>query len=75
MDLILYLSYVNFSVISPKGANILPYTRSSKPCHVGIHWKALEYSQMSTDVPGFQYFFSFFALCCSGEISHEQPKG
>ena len=31
-----------------------------KPCHVGIHWIALtEHSQMSTHMPGFQWFFSF----------------
>ena len=34
--------------------------KSSKPCHVGIHWKTLaKYSQMSTHVPGFQSFFRF----------------
>ena len=34
----------------------------SKPCHVGIHWKALtDYSQMITHLPGFQSFSSFFA--------------
>ena len=38
------------------------FKKSSKPCHVGIHWIALaEYSQMSTHVPGFQSFFRFFA--------------
>ena len=37
------------------------FERPSKPCHVGIHWIALtEYSKMSTVVPGFQSFFSFF---------------
>ena len=30
----------------------------SKPCHVGIHWKALpQYSQMNTHLPGFRWFF------------------
>ena len=34
--------------------------KSSKPCHVGIHWKALdEYFQMSTHLSGFLSFFSF----------------
>ena len=29
--------------------------KTSKPCHVGIHWKALaKYSGMSIHVPGFQ---------------------
>ena len=32
----------------------------SKPCHVGIHCIALtEYSQMSTHLPGFNYFSGF----------------
>ena len=32
----------------------------SKPCHVGINWKALtEHSQMSTHVPGYESFFRF----------------
>ena len=34
----------------------IPY----KPCHASIHGKVLfEYSQMSTHMPGFQWFFSF----------------
>ena len=34
--------------------------KSSKPCHVGIHKKALaEYYQMSTHLPRFQYFSGF----------------
>ena len=37
--------------------------KSSKPYHLGIHWKALiEYSQMSTHLPGFRLFFSFFHI-------------
>ena len=47
--------------------------KPSKPCHAGIHWKALtEYSQMSTHLTGFQSFFSFFASFCIGKISHQQ---
>ena len=36
-----------------------------KPCHVGIHLKALaEHYQMSTIVPGFQStFFKLFSFC------------
>ena len=30
---------------------------------------------MSTDVPGFQSFFRFFASFCIGQISHPQQKG
>ena len=29
-----------------------------------------EYSQMSTDVPGFQSFFRVFVSFCIGQISH-----
>ena len=37
--------------------------KPSKPCHVGVHWIALvEFSQMSTHVPGSQTFFRYFAL-------------
>ena len=50
--------------------------KSSKPCHVGIHWKALaEFSQMSTHLPGFRSFSRFFASLCIGQISHQQHKG
>ena len=36
-------------------------SKASKPCHVGIHWKALtEYYQMSTHVAGVQSFSVFF---------------
>ena len=38
------------------------FWKSSKPCHVGIHLKALAgCSLMSTYMPGFQSFFRFFA--------------
>ena len=34
--------------------------KPSKPCHVGIHWKApAEYFHMSTHLPGFQSFSNF----------------
>ena len=47
-----------------------------KPCHVGIHWIALaEYFQMSTHLPGFQWFSGFFASFCIYQISHQQHKG
>ena len=37
------------------------FGKPSKPCHVGIQRIALaENSQISTHVPGFQSFFSFF---------------
>ena len=48
-------------------ANLIQSTRTtiylkkpSKPYHVGIHWIApIEYSQVSTHVPGFQSFSRF----------------
>ena len=37
------------------------FKKATKHWHVGIHWKGLtEYSQMSTHLPGFPYFFRFF---------------
>ena len=53
--------------LSNAQATFVQYTRMQSPvmsklCHVDIHWKALiEYSQVSTHVPGFQSFFRFFA--------------
>ena len=36
------------------------FLKPSKPCHVGIHWRALaEHSQMSTHLPRFQSFLGF----------------
>ena len=58
-----------------KGQASKDFRKPSKPYHVGIHWKAQdEYSQMSTHVPGFQSFKSFFASFCIGQIS-QQHKG
>ena len=45
-------------VLSSKAQGCKDFWKTSKPCHVGIHLKALaEYSHMSTHVPGFQSFF------------------
>ena len=53
-------------VLMPWQTSLAKYTvfwKPSKPCHVSIHWIALsEYSQMSTHVPGFQYFFHVFCI-------------
>ena len=52
------------------------FWKSSKPSHVGIHWKALsEYSQMRTHLPRFQSFFSFFASFCICQIGRQQHEG
>ena len=46
-----------------KAQGLKAYWKPFKPCHVGIHWIAFtECSQMSTHVPGFQYFFQFFCI-------------
>ena len=69
----LYMESKDILILSPfqclgyfhtehEGAKIFENHLTSDYCHVGIHWKALaEYSQMSTHVPGFESFFSFFA--------------
>ena len=63
-------------LLSPRAQWCKDFWKSSKPCHVGTHWKALaEYSQMSTHLLGFRWFFSFFASFCISQISHQQHKG
>ena len=47
---------------------------AEKSCHVGIHWITLaEFSQMSTHMPGFQSFSTFFASFHIDQIDHDQP--
>ena len=68
-DVCLNISHSIVFVINPSNAEatFVQSTRmqrflkkTSKPRHVGIHWIVLiEYSQMSTHVPGFQSFFTF----------------
>ena len=42
------------------GRKCKKFWKSFKPCHVGIHWKALaEYYQMSTHMPWFKSFSAF----------------
>ena len=56
----LNLTFPMLRLLSSKPQGGKEFLKSSKPCHVGIHWIALaEYSQMSTHVPGFQLFFHF----------------
>ena len=63
-------------LLSSKAHGRKDFWKPSEPCHVGIHWIALAgHSQMSTHLPGFQSFFSFFASFCNGQISHQQDKG
>ena len=43
-----------------KSTRLQRFLKSSKPCHVGIHWIAFaEHSQMSTHLPRFPSFFRF----------------
>ena len=64
-------------LLSSKAQERKYFWKLSKPCQIGIHWKALtEHSQKSTHVPGFQsIYFSFFALFSIDQISHQQHKG
>ena len=62
--------------VNKKKYEIWKYENRLKSYHVGIHLIVLvEYSQMSTHVPGFQSFFRFFASFSIGKISHQQHKG
>ena len=71
-----WLSLKLLRVHSPNAQKRKNLWKTSKPCHVGTHWKALaEYFHMSTHLPGFRWFFRFFALFCFGRISHQQHKG
>ena len=48
----------------------------SKPCHVGIHWKALpEHYRMSTNVPGFPVIFSPFGIILFRKSWAQTGKG
>ena len=48
-------------LLSSKAQERKDFFKSSKPCHVGIHWKALaEYSSMGTHVPRFESFYKVF---------------
>ena len=48
-------------LLSSRTEKCKKFGKLSKPCHIGIHWKAFdEHSQMSTHLLGFQSFPSFF---------------
>ena len=73
-DLDLTLSMLG--LLSSMGEKCKTFCKPSKPCHVGIHWKDLaQYSRMSTHMPWFKSFPSFFASFCFDQISHQQHKG
>ena len=51
---------VMLRLLSLKAQGCKDFRKPFKPCDVGIHWIALaEYSQMSSNVPGFKSFFRF----------------
>ena len=48
-------------LISSKAQGCKYFRKPLKPCHVGIHWKALaEYFHMSTICQGFGHFLKVF---------------
>ena len=48
------------AILSSKAQGHKYFWKPSKPCHIGIYWIALvEYSRMSTHMPGFQSFSGF----------------
>ena len=60
--LLLIINPSNAEAILSKPQGCKHIWKQSRPCHVGIHWIALnEYSPVSTHEPGFQSFSSFFA--------------
>ena len=76
LSLFIWLSLSMLRLLLSEAQELKNLWKSSKPCHLGIHWKALiAYSQMSTHLPGFRSFFSFFTLFCFDQISHQQHKG
>ena len=57
------LNLAMLKLLRPKHKNAMIFWKTSKPCHVGIHWIALaEHSHMSTHVPVFQSFSGVFAF-------------
>ena len=70
------LTHLLLMLLSSNAQKSKKLWRSSKTCHVGIHWKALtECFQMSTHLPWFQSFLSFLSSFHVDQISHQQHKG
>ena len=64
------LSLPMLRLLSSEAQGCKDFLKPSKPCHVGIHWIALdEYSQMSTHLPGFQSSLRFSGSFCGDQIS------
>ena len=57
----MFLTLPMLRLLSSKAQGRKDFWKTSKPCHVGIHWIDLvEYSQMSTHLRGFQSFKKIF---------------
>ena len=74
--MLLTLTLLMLRLLLSKAQELKNLWKSSKPYHLGIHWKALnEYVQMSTICQGFGLFSAFFTLFCIDQISLQQHKG
>ena len=63
------LTLLMLRLLSAKAQGRKDFRKSSKPCHVGIHWIGLaEYSQISTHVPGFQPFSLGFCIMMQSDF-------
>ena len=57
-------------LLSSKARGCKDFCKPTKPCHVGIHWKALtEYSQRSNNLSGFSHFSGFLYHFVSAKIA------
>ena len=67
----LWLTLTMLRLLLSKSQERKDFKKPSKPCHLGIHWKALaEYSQMR-----FQSFLRIFVSFCFDQGSQQQHKG
>ena len=54
---------LTMTLCSSKAQGCKYFWKPFKPCHIGIHRKALaEYTQMSTHMPGFQSIYRFYSV-------------
>ena len=61
--ILLHLNASNVKVTFPQRTRVQRFFKTAKPCHIGIHWIALTvYSQIGTNVRGFQLIFQVFCL-------------
>ena len=63
MQLLFSLTLPMLRLLSSKAERRNYFWKPNKPCHVGIHWKAVaKFSKMSTHLPGFRSFSAFLHL-------------